>query len=208
MNESKPDVPQGRQSAPAKLPVEMTWSVSPWATNWKRPAAAMAICFAIALLAGFSFNYPNYPATLSAQSGTPADGTTAEQTAETGADAAADAPLRWIGQAITWSLISLALLLAMTAAIYLPVRYKLDAQGVTAYFLGVPNHRPWRHYRNFYVHKMGVHVTTMPTPSALDPFRGHFLQFSANRDEVVAFIEAHMTLRGVPEGKEPDGEGK
>jgi len=186
-------------------PAALSWSVNPWRTNWKRPAAALAVCLAVALLAGFAFNYPNYPATDAASPG----GSALEAPAGDGAAEARPAdPRYWIGQATTWSLISLLLLLSMTSTIYLPVRYKLDGRGVTGYFLRVPTFRDWRHYRNFYVHKNGVHLTTMPTPSPLDAFRGHFLQFSGNRDEVVAFIEAHMTLRGIPEGQEPDGDGK
>lgn len=188
-----------------KHPAALAWSVNPWRTNWKRPAAALAVCVAVALLAGFTFNYPNYPAgALSGQNGQ----TTVNADPEASAENAATDPRYWIGQAVTWSLISLLLLLGMTTTIYLPVRYKLDERGVTGYFLGVPTFRNWRHYRNFYVHQNGVHLTTMPKPSPLDAFRGHFLQFYKNRDEVVKFIEEHMTLRGIPEGREPDGEGK
>lgn len=162
----------------------LSWTASPWTANWRRPAAALALCVIVALIGGFAFTYPNYSAeALSA----------AEQAARD----------NWWVSMIGWSGLSLLLLLGMTAAIYLPVRYTLDARGVTTRFLGVPTHRRWDHYRNFYVHDAGVHLTTMPQPSRLDPFRGHFLQFAGNRGEVVAFIERHMTLRGVPEGREP-----
>jgi len=183
------------------LPVELTWSVNPWQVNWKRPAAALAVCVFVALLAGFSFNYPNYHQALPDLPDAQAEAAGGAQSIASGTDES----LRWVGQAITWSMISLLLLLGMTSTIYLPVRYKLDERGVTGYFLGVPTFRDWRHYRNFYVHENGVHLTTMPKPSPLDAFRGHFLQFYGNRDEVVAFIEAHMTLRGIPEGKKRGG---
>ncbi len=104
---------------------------------------------------------------------------------------------------LAWGGVSLLLLLGFTAVIYLPVRYKLDSRGATVTFLGAPSFRPWEHYRNFYVHDTGVHLTTMPKPSGLDPFRGHFLQYSGNREAVVSYIKAHLKLRGVPEGQEP-----
>jgi hypothetical protein len=162
----------------------LVWAVSPWATNWRRPAAALALCVFVALLGGFAFTYPNYSV----------EGLAAAELA---------ARDNWWISMIGWSGLSLLLLLGMTATIYLPVRYKLDAGGVTTSFLGIPQHRSWAHYRNFYVHETGVHLTTMPRPSRLDAFRGHFLQYAGNRDEVVAFIERNMTLRGVPEGQEP-----
>lgn len=102
----------------------------------------------------------------------------------------------WWPQALGWGGISLALLLAMTTTIYLPVRYRLDQQGVTTYFIGTPTFRKWQHYRNFYAHEKLVHLTTMPKPSRLDPFRGHSLQFAGNRAEVLAFIREHMPHRG------------
>jgi len=180
---------------------ELSWTVSPWHTNWRRPLAAMLVCLAVALLAGFSFNYPNYATTPQATADGQLEGPSADTQAEQ--EQLAEARAHWIGQAIGWSFISFVLLISLTAMIYLPVRYKLDARGITTYLAGVPTHRPWSHYRNFYVHDTGVHVTTMPEPSALDAFRGHYLQFAENRDEVVAFLEKYMTLRGVPESQVP-----
>lgn len=101
------------------------------------------------------------------------------------------APDWWPGM-LPWGLLALAVLLGMTANLFLPVRYLLDERGVTVWFLGVPSQRPWEHYRNYYVHDTGVHLTTMTEPSPLDPFRGHLLLFNGNRAEVVPMIKAHI----------------
>lgn len=201
--------PQAREPA-----AELAWVVSPWRTNWRRPAAALAVCIITAIVAGITFTYPNYPddytPDTAGQTAAGAESTAVETPAEAapadtiGAAAKLEAHrANWGWQALSWGLISLLLLLGMTASLYLPGRCKLDRRGVTTHFLGVPTFRPWQHYRNFYVHDNGIHLTTMPKPSALDPFRGHFVQFAGNRDEVVAFVKAHMVLRGVPEGQEP-----
>ena len=112
----------------------------------------------------------------------------------------------WWPQALGWGTISLTFLLGATATLFLPVRYLLDSRGVSVYFLGVPSFRQWSHYRNYYMHDTGVHLTTMPKPSALDPFRGHYVQFSrdpsgqSNRALVAAFIEEHMRAwKGKPQ---------
>lgn len=102
-------------------------------------------------------------------------------------------------QALGWGGISILLLFGMTAAIFIPASYKLDAQGVLVNFLGAPSFRKWEHYRNFYVHDTGVHLTTMPKPSGLDPFRGHYLQYGLPGSQgekalVVPFIREHMRL--------------
>jgi hypothetical protein len=104
---------------------------------------------------------------------------------------------QWWPHALGFATVSLILLLGTTATIYLPVGYKLDARGVTVYFLGTASFRQWEHYRNFYVHPNGVHLTTMPKPSRLDPFRGHMLQFSERggagvKEAVCAFIRARI----------------
>jgi len=84
------------------------------------------------------------------------------------------------------------LLFGMTLTLFVPVTYRLDENGVTVFFLGTRSFRPWNHYKNFYPHKEGVFLTSMPKPSPLDPFRGHFLRFSENRDEVLAYLKSHI----------------
>ena len=110
----------------------------------------------------------------------------------------------WWPSIIGWSTISLLLLLGMTAILLLPVRYRLDQRGVTVYFpFGAPSFRAWEHYRNFYPHRRVVHLTTMPQPSPLDPFRGHALQFApdgqpGDRSGVLAMLSTH--IRPAPAG--------
>lgn len=95
-------------------------------------------------------------------------------------------------EALAWGGLGLLLMLGMTAAVFLPVSYKLDEYGVTVRFFGTAGFRPWSHYRNFYDHPTGAHLTTMPKPSALDPFRGHYLLYRGNRAEVVAILQAQI----------------
>jgi len=184
----------------------LCWTVNPWCANWRRPAAALMLCIAVALLGGYSFTYPNYdPAAVpgsSATSGTP-DASEAVMDESTTSPAQPVVRTPWLPSMLAWSGLGFLLLFSFTAVIYLPVRYRLDAKGVTVYFLRTSSFRPWQHYRNFYVHGTGVHLTTMPKPSGLDPFRGHFVQYSGNREAVVSYIKEHVKLRGVPEGQKP-----
>jgi hypothetical protein len=184
---------------------ELCWTVNPWRANWRRPAAALAICIAVALLGGYSFNVPNFGSgVVSGTSTTDSDASANGVPTDADMSQAHDAVSKsWWPSMLAWSGLGFLLLFSFTAVIYLPVRYKLDNNGVTVTFLGAASFRPWKHYRNFYVHGTGVHLTTMPKPSGLDPFRGHFLQYSGNREAVVSYIKAHVKLRGVPEGQEP-----
>jgi len=87
-----------------------------------------------------------------------------------------------------FALLALLVMFGSTMSIYLPIRYRFNQQGVTVFFLGVPSFRPWKHYRQAYVHNNGVFLTSMPRPSRLDPFRGHFLRYADNREEVVKYV--------------------
>lgn len=205
MDQPVPDVP------PAPQPNELAWSVSPWTRKagpvWRNPVVALTTIIAISLLCGYALNVPNYPRdfidTLEVRLAEPPEGIATEQL-EIDRKQLADIKHHlevWPYRMLGWAGVSFLLLFGMTATLFLPVRYKLDAKGVTVYFLGAPSHRSWEHYRNFYVHDTGVHLTTMPKPSGLDPFRGHYLQYSGNKKEVVAYIKEHMVLRGQPEAR-------
>lgn len=96
---------------------------------------------------------------------------------------------------LAWTSVGMAISMAMCAALFLPVQYRLDEKGVTVSFLLVPSFRPWEHYRNYYVHDTGVHLTTMPQPSPLDAFRGHFIQYGGGdgqREKIEPYLAAHI----------------
>ena len=78
------------------------------------------------------------------------------------------------------------------ARYFLPTSYRLDEAGVRARFLGREVARPWAEVRGLYPHRDGVHLSPFVKPSALDPFRGIFVRFAGNRDEVLRFCERHV----------------
>jgi hypothetical protein len=89
-------------------------------------------------------------------------------------------------------------LLAGSVLRYLaPTRYELGEEGVRVRFLGRSVARPWREIRAFYPHREGVHLSPFPRPSRLDPFRGLWLRYAGNREEVLAHLAARLRK---PEG--------
>ena len=84
------------------------------------------------------------------------------------------------------------LMFGMTLSMLIPIRYEFSRKGVTVFFLGTRSFRRWEHYRNFYVHKEGIFLTSMKKPSGLDPFRGHFLYYGNNRNEVVEYARRQI----------------
>lgn len=89
-------------------------------------------------------------------------------------------------------LLALIFMFGATLSMLVPISYRFEPEGVAVFFLGTRNFRRWEHYRNCYVHANGIFLTSMPRPSGLDPFRGHFLHFAGNRDEVASYAKQRI----------------
>ncbi|MCJ7458582.1 MAG: hypothetical protein MUP17_06300, partial [candidate division Zixibacteria bacterium] len=50
----------------------------------------------------------------------------------------------------------------------------------------------WGKYRSFYMDKNGVLLSPFEKPSRLENFRGIYLRFNQNKDEVVNFIKQRI----------------
>lgn len=195
-------------------PESLSWSFNPWKQGlggWRRPQLALPLSILLSIMLSWSVTVPNTPASM-------------EQELQAAREELGSAPFaiingrqlsraeiegqlgqisaqreQFAGQWLLWSCVTIVLMLGMTAPLYLPAHYRLDDKGVTVSFAGVPSVRRWEHYRNFYPHQRLVHLTTLPRPSALDPFRGHSLCFNGNRDEVLAFLEQHVRKSAQPD---------
>jgi hypothetical protein len=80
------------------------------------------------------------------------------------------------------------------AAFFSPTWYTLSERGVAVRTLINKYDRPWTNYRSHWPDKHGVLLSPFPYRSRLENFRGLFVRFEGNRDEVLAFVK-----RFVPE---------
>ena len=90
---------------------------------------------------------------------------------------------------IGYALLSAGFLAVSLARYFVPTHYTLDAGGATMRFLGQTRTVRWENVRRADVHRDGVHLSPFARPSRLDSFRGTFLRFCGNADEVVSFVE-------------------
>ena len=195
---------------PASAPQSLSWSFHPWRQGlggWRRPQLALPLSILLAVLLSWSVTVPNTPqrveqdlmsareqlgsAPFAMIDGRQLSRADIEQQLAQIAAQREQFPQQWL----LWSCVTCVMILGMTAPLYLPARYTLDESGVTVHFMGVPSKRRWEHYRNFYPHEHLVHLTTMPRPSALDPFRGHSVFFNGNREAVLEFVGEHVKRR-------------
>ena len=79
---------------------------------------------------------------------------------------------------------------------FLPTSYELRQDAIAVRFCGISTQSPWKRFRRFYAHAVGVHLSPFESPSPLDPFRGLFLRYRGNREAVVARLEQAGLKRG------------
>lgn len=97
-----------------------------------------------------------------------------------------------------FSFFALVVLFASLAKFYFPTGYRLDERGVTIKTSTQTLNKEWKLYRSFYPDRNGVLLSPFPEPSRLENFRGIYLMFEKNRDEVISFIQQQMTRTIAP----------
>lgn len=91
-----------------------------------------------------------------------------------------------------FTVLALVVMLGSLAKFYFPTSYKLTAETVNIKTTTTTISKAWSQYRSFYPDKNGVLLSPFAEPSRLENFRGLYLMFSNNRDEVIAFVQAHI----------------
>ena len=88
-----------------------------------------------------------------------------------------------------YGLLAVVVLAVSLTSYFVPTDFELDDDGVTVRILGRSQRVAWARVRRYTVHREGVHLSPFAKPSRLDSFRGTFLRFAGNADEVVSFVE-------------------
>lgn len=99
---------------------------------------------------------------------------------------------------------ALLVLFASLAKYFFPTRYRMDNKGITIKTTTQTLHKTWSQYRSYYADKNGILLSPFPEPSRLENFRGLFVLFGGNRDEVTAFVQARMGRRDAAAGSSPE----
>ena len=94
----------------------------------------------------------------------------------------------YTGSAPFAAVLTLVLFLSLSG-FFFPTSYRLTDQGVRVKTLVTTFERPWSTYRSHWPDRNGVLLSPFPGRSRLENFRGLFVRFDDNRDEVVAFVK-------------------
>jgi hypothetical protein len=106
------------------------------------------------------------------------------------------AVLVWIGtESRMFTSLSIVILFLSLSKFYLPTGYKLTEKKIYVKSLTQTLVKEWTMYRTFYPDKNGVLLSTFAGPSRLENFRGLYLLFENNRDQVVEFVRKRIVAQ-------------
>lgn len=98
-----------------------------------------------------------------------------------------------------FTVLALVVMLGSLAKFYFQTSYKLTDETVSVKTTTTTITKSWAQYRSFYPDKNGVLLSPFAEPSRLENFRGLYLMFSDNRDDVIAFVKAHIGRTSQPD---------
>lgn len=100
--------------------------------------------------------------------------------------------------------LALVVMFASLAKFYMPTSYRLDDQRIMVKTVTQTLYKNWSQYRSCYPDKNGVLLSPFAEPSRMENFRGLFLIFNDNKDEVVSFVKAHIGKPNLDSNTEGD----
>jgi len=107
--------------------------------------------------------------------------------------------------------LALLIMLMSLAKFYFPTYYKLTDKGVTVKSTSQTLVKEWKLYRSCYPDKKGVLLSPFVQPTRLENFRGLYVMFEGNGDEVTAFVReqiARARQKSEPAGDTKAAEGE
>lgn len=101
-------------------------------------------------------------------------------------------------QSQIFTVLTIVILYASLSKFYFPTRYIMNEHGIAVKTLTQKIEKPWSMYRSYYPDKNGVLISPFVEPTRIENFRGLFIMFNNNRDEVIAFLKDHVKAENEP----------
>ena len=91
-----------------------------------------------------------------------------------------------------WTTLATIILLLSLGKYFIATTYEIDNTGITVKFMGIKRKFRWETYRRYESCPNGLFLSPFQSPHRLDNFRGLFLLYGRNRDEVIAFVQNRL----------------
>lgn len=101
-----------------------------------------------------------------------------------------------VGQSPWWAGAAALVLFLALNRFFLPSRFEIDAEGITARYPLRTRRARWADLRRFAHDRYGGYLSTRSRPSRMDAYGGLHLVFGADRDDAVERIETRMQRGG------------
>ncbi|OGC78757.1 MAG: hypothetical protein A2145_03475 [candidate division Zixibacteria bacterium RBG_16_40_9] len=98
----------------------------------------------------------------------------------------------WYTLSLGYLLLAIFILVASLSAYFFPTVYELTKEKVTVKYVATRKEKTWDFFRSFYADKNGVFLSPFPKPSRLENFRGLYLRYNDNKEEVLNFVREHI----------------
>jgi hypothetical protein len=95
-------------------------------------------------------------------------------------------------QSLFFTALSVVILLGSLSSFFLPTYYELDEKKIKIKYFISSREKEWSMFRSFYVDKNGLLLSPFEKPSRLENFRGIYIRFNQNKDQVVDFVKSKM----------------
>jgi len=93
---------------------------------------------------------------------------------------------------VLFSVLAFVVLLGSLASFYFPTRYKMTEDEIIVRTKMQTLVKKWSQYRTYYVDRNGVLLSPFVRRSRLENFRGIYIKFWYNKDEVVSFVKERL----------------
>lgn len=103
------------------------------------------------------------------------------------------------------TILSVVIMLGSLSAFFLPTYYEADDKKIKARFFFTTKEKEWSMFRSFYVDRNGVLLSPFERPSRLENFRGLYVRFNQNKDQVVEFVRAKIDMNETVNEKKKEG---
>ncbi len=90
------------------------------------------------------------------------------------------------------TVLSVVIMLGSLSPFFLPTSYELDNDRIRVKFFFNTKEKEWSAFRSYYVDKNGVLLSPFEKPSRLENFRGLYVRFNQNKEEVVDFVKSKI----------------
>lgn len=102
----------------------------------------------------------------------------------------------WLSfESLAWGGLALIVLLLALNRFFLPSRFTITSEGITATYPLLRKRAQWRYLRRFVCDDHGGYLSTRSQPSRMDAYRGMHLLFgrdATQRDAIIKRIRGHM----------------